>query len=167
MLGPLGQLLETLWIIHLNSDQVLSKTSHIPILNLSFFFSISKAWIFLRKTELLRFVVLDICLQCTLVSNPRIVLSCLPPAGSRNCVHTKSFPCTSSSSTWTGGKSKFLIKLHHQQKNLHHHQKPSQTNAQWRKPLTNLNLRILPKWSPLLPFSHFHFLFHWVLLKFL
>ena len=41
------------------------------------------------------------------------------------------------------------------------------TIAQWRKPLTNLNLRILPKWSPLLPFSHFHFLIHWVLLKFL
>ena len=40
-------------------------------------------------------------------------------------------------------------------------------NAQWRKPLTNLNLRILPKWSPLLWFSHFHFLIHWVLLKFL
>ena len=37
-------------------------------------------------------------------------------------------------------------------------------SAQWRKPLTNLELRILPKWSPSLPFSHFHFLIHWVLL---
>ena len=37
------------------------------------------------------------------------------------------------------------------------------TKALWRKPLTK-ELRILPKWSPPLPFSHFHFLIHWVLL---
>ena len=29
------------------------------------------------------------------------------------------------------------------------------TIALWRKPLTNLESRILPKWSPSLPFSHF------------
>ena len=29
----------------------------------------------------------------------------------------------------------------------------SQTNALWRKPLRNMELRMLPKWGPLLPFS--------------